>query len=125
MCGIFAYLNHLVPKKREEILSVLVNGLRRMEYRGYDSAGLAVDGADEVLLVRKTGKVAVLADSIKGLPVFLILMRVFRIERGSGRSSEHPLWHCAHSLGDARLAEGRELASPEKQRVQRFVYLRS
>lgn len=37
--GIFAYLNHLTPKSREEIIVLLVNGLKRLEYRGYDSAG--------------------------------------------------------------------------------------
>ena len=37
--GIFAYLNFLVPRKRHYILQTLINGLRRLEYRGYDSAG--------------------------------------------------------------------------------------
>ncbi|KNC49002.1 glucosamine-fructose-6-phosphate aminotransferase 2 [Thecamonas trahens ATCC 50062] len=44
MCGIFAYINHLVPRKRALLLQVLINGLRRLEYRGYDSAGVATDG---------------------------------------------------------------------------------
>ena len=39
MCGIFAYLNYLTPKTRKEILDFLINGLKRLEYRGYDSAG--------------------------------------------------------------------------------------
>lgn len=39
MCGIFAYLNYLTEKKRSEIIDVLLNGLSRLEYRGYDSAG--------------------------------------------------------------------------------------
>lgn len=39
MCGIFAYLNFATPKKRQEIIDILLQGLRRMEYRGYDSAG--------------------------------------------------------------------------------------
>ena len=40
--GIFAYLNYLVPATREEILKILINGLKRMEYRGYDSAGTTI-----------------------------------------------------------------------------------
>ena len=44
MCGIFAYVNYLQPKKREEIVQVLLQGLQRMEYRGYDSAGLSTGG---------------------------------------------------------------------------------
>jgi glucosamine--fructose-6-phosphate aminotransferase (isomerizing) len=39
MCGIFAYLNYLTPKKRSEVLELLITGLERLEYRGYDSAG--------------------------------------------------------------------------------------
>ena len=42
MCGIFAYLNYLTPKTQKEILDLLINGLKRLEYRGYDSAGTLV-----------------------------------------------------------------------------------
>ncbi|VEN56013.1 unnamed protein product [Callosobruchus maculatus] len=67
MCGIFAYLNYLTPKKRAEILELLVNGLKRLEYRGYDSAGVAVDAANskDIAIIKKTGKVALLEETIK------------------------------------------------------------
>ncbi|XP_019755797.1 glutamine--fructose-6-phosphate aminotransferase [isomerizing] 2 isoform X2 [Dendroctonus ponderosae] len=67
MCGIFAYLNYLTPKKRSEILDLLVNGLKRLEYRGYDSAGVAVDSVNEqdITLIKRTGKVALLEEAIK------------------------------------------------------------
>ncbi|KFB37580.1 AGAP011352-PA-like protein [Anopheles sinensis] len=68
MCGIFAYLNFLTPKSRREVLELLLNGLKRLEYRGYDSAGVAVDGiaADAgILLFKRTGKVKVLEDAIR------------------------------------------------------------
>lgn len=45
MCGIFAYLNYNVNRERRYILEVLFNGLRRLEYRGYDSAGISIDFA--------------------------------------------------------------------------------
>ncbi|XP_023546769.1 glutamine--fructose-6-phosphate aminotransferase [isomerizing] 2 [Cucurbita pepo subsp. pepo] len=45
MCGIFAYLNYNVHRDRRFILQVLFNGLRRLEYRGYDSAGISVDSS--------------------------------------------------------------------------------
>lgn len=45
MCGIFAYLNYNVNKERRYILEVLFNGLRRLEYRGYDSAGISIDAS--------------------------------------------------------------------------------
>lgn len=66
MCGIFAYLNYLTPKTRKEILDLLINGLKRLEYRGYDSAGVGIDGLnDEIILVKKKGKVKMLQDEIE------------------------------------------------------------
>lgn len=43
MCGIFAYLNYNVNRDRRYVLEILFNGLRRLEYRGYDSAGISID----------------------------------------------------------------------------------
>eukprot|EP00088_Acartia_fossae_P055509 TRINITY_DN6440_c0_g1_i4.p1 TRINITY_DN6440_c0_g1~~TRINITY_DN6440_c0_g1_i4.p1 ORF type:complete len:697 (-),score=69.01 TRINITY_DN6440_c0_g1_i4:103-2154(-) len=62
MCGIFAYLNFLTPKSRKEILDCLLNGLQRLEYRGYDSAGLGIDKQvnHQVMVFKKQGKVAAL-----------------------------------------------------------------
>jgi glutamine phosphoribosylpyrophosphate amidotransferase len=64
--GIFAYLNYLTPKTRCEVLECLVTGLERLEYRGYDSAGVAVDTNDtkNILLIKSTGKVKVLEEAI-------------------------------------------------------------
>lgn len=45
MCGIFAYLNFNVNRDRSYIIQVLFNGLRRLEYRGYDSAGICIDAS--------------------------------------------------------------------------------
>jgi len=65
MCGIFAYLNYLEPKTRREILETLIRGLQRLEYRGYDSAGVAYDGPDnKIKIIRQTGKVKMLQDEI-------------------------------------------------------------
>jgi glucosamine--fructose-6-phosphate aminotransferase (isomerizing) len=52
MCGIVGAIanNNVVP--------LLVEGLSRLEYRGYDSAGIAVIGADEIRRVRAVGRVA-------------------------------------------------------------------
>ncbi|KAF5103170.1 hypothetical protein DV451_001613 [Geotrichum candidum] len=48
MCGIFGYVNYLVPQTRGHIVSTLIEGLQRQEYRGYDSAGLGVDGDERL-----------------------------------------------------------------------------
>ena len=47
MCGIVGY----VGKKR--VVPVIIDGLRRLEYRGYDSAGIAVAGNGDGLQVRR------------------------------------------------------------------------
>ncbi|XP_043526905.1 glutamine--fructose-6-phosphate aminotransferase [isomerizing] 2-like isoform X6 [Frieseomelitta varia] len=66
MGGIFAYLNYLTPKSRKEILELLVGGLKRLEYRGYDSAGVALDSADgkDISIIKKQGKVKALEEEI-------------------------------------------------------------
>ncbi|KAG5288402.1 glucosamine-fructose-6-phosphate aminotransferase [Histoplasma ohiense] len=66
MCGIFGYINYLIEKDRAYIIQTLVNGLSRLEYRGYDSAGLAVDGdkKNEVFAFKEVGKVAKLRELI-------------------------------------------------------------
>lgn len=43
VCGIFGYYNFQVGRTRKEILDCLLTGLKRLEYRGYDSAGVSVD----------------------------------------------------------------------------------
>ncbi|XP_023247251.1 glutamine--fructose-6-phosphate aminotransferase [isomerizing] 2-like isoform X2 [Copidosoma floridanum] len=66
MCGIFAYLNYLTPKSRKEILELLVGGLKRLEYRGYDSAGVALDSPNgkDIAVIKKEGKVKALEEEI-------------------------------------------------------------
>lgn len=61
MCGIVGYIG----KKRA--YDVLIHGLHRLEYRGYDSAGVAIKKIDEILNVYKSkGKVAELELSVEG-----------------------------------------------------------
>jgi len=50
MCGIIGYVG------RDEVVPVILDGLRRLEYRGYDSAGMAVMGADRIQVLRAAGK---------------------------------------------------------------------
>lgn len=56
MCGIVGYIG------RSQAPTVLINGLRRLEYRGYDSAGLAVIHDRRVQVAKESGKVAALSE---------------------------------------------------------------
>ncbi|CDS12111.1 hypothetical protein LRAMOSA04306 [Lichtheimia ramosa] len=62
MCGIFGYCNYLSEQDRRFIVDTLINGLSRLEYRGYDSAGIAIDGdaEQETYIVKQVGKVSAL-----------------------------------------------------------------
>jgi glucosamine--fructose-6-phosphate aminotransferase (isomerizing) len=58
MCGIVAYVGH------KPAAPLLIEGLKRLEYRGYDSAGLAVVNADGLRVSRSVGRVSVLENQI-------------------------------------------------------------
>jgi len=63
MCGIVAYLG---DKKAEPIL---VEGLKRLEYRGYDSAGIALADAGDLQLVRSVGRISGLEKLLEEKPL--------------------------------------------------------
>jgi glucosamine--fructose-6-phosphate aminotransferase (isomerizing) len=63
MCGIVG------ASAKREVSEILVEGLRRLEYRGYDSAGLAVIENGALSVAKEKGKVAMLADAIAKTPI--------------------------------------------------------
>ena len=63
MCGIIGYLGS------KQVVPVLVDGLRRLEYRGYDSAGIALVRDGEVEVRRSPGKLSRLEEVIRTQPV--------------------------------------------------------
>ncbi|RJP22332.1 MAG: glutamine--fructose-6-phosphate transaminase (isomerizing) [Deltaproteobacteria bacterium] len=63
MCGIVGYTGP------NPCVDVLVDGLRRLEYRGYDSAGIAVQTGGDIAIRKSQGKIACLTDRIAKEPV--------------------------------------------------------
>src|SRR5215470_14850355 len=63
MCGIIGYIGS------KEVVPVLIEGLRRLEYRGYDSAGVAVVCDGHIDVRRSAGKLARLEEALVGAPL--------------------------------------------------------
>ena len=59
MCGIIGYVG------RQQALPILIDGLKRMEYRGYDSSGFAILSPEGILAEKYAGKIARLEEHIK------------------------------------------------------------
>ncbi len=101
MCGIVGYVG---PAIDGTALAVVMEGLARLEYRGYDSAGVAVLDGDHVATRKRAGKLANLRDALAEQPV-----------PASGTAIGHTRWathggptdanaHPHHGGPDGRLA---------------------
>ncbi|WAC66643.1 glutamine--fructose-6-phosphate transaminase (isomerizing) [Agrococcus sp. SL85] len=112
MCGIVGYAGE------RNSVEVLLEGLSRLEYRGYDSAGVAVLGAEGVDLRKRGGKLAVLRESLESTPIST-----------SGTGIGHTRWatHGAPTDGNAHphLGDEGRLALIHNGIIENFAELRA
>jgi glucosamine--fructose-6-phosphate aminotransferase (isomerizing) len=100
MCGIVGYVGG------RPALSIVLDGLRRLEYRGYDSAGVAVINKDTVLTEKKAGKLANLEKALADRPGDDISSGVTAIGHTRWATHGGPTDRNAHPhlSGDGRVA---------------------
>ncbi len=113
MCGIVGYVGSNSSQ------DVLLGGLRRLEYRGYDSAGIAVvDAASDLASAKKAGKLQALVDELESNPI-----------ADGGTGIGHTRWatHGGPTDGNAHphLADGGKLALIHNGIIENFAELRA
>src|SRR5579884_542454 len=95
MCGITGYIGD------RPAVQTSLNNLKRLEYRGYDSAGVAFPNCTQIEVVRATGKIANLERALDGLPVEAEVAIAHTRWATHGRPSEanaHPHRDCTGRL---------------------------
>ena len=113
MCGIVGYVGP------NDTVEALITGLRRLEYRGYDSAGIAViDESGELAVRKRSGKLARLEELLEASPV-----------RATGTGIGHTRWATHGGPTDANahphLGDDGKLALIHNGIVENFAELRS
>ena len=63
MCGIVCYVG------KKECSSIIMDGLAKLEYRGYDSAGIAIHNGTNIEILRQQGKLENLTDRLQTIPL--------------------------------------------------------
>ncbi len=63
MCGIIGYVGEKHPKE------ILINGLKRLEYRGYDSSGIALKNRSDIQIIKSKGKIKDLEEKVNILEI--------------------------------------------------------
>ncbi len=97
MCGIFCYLGG------KEALEVAISGLKRLEYRGYDSSGIAALKGNVILSTKAIGKVDVMALQARQVEAFkdvdvIIAQTRWATHGVPSKENAHPHLDQAHTL---------------------------
>lgn len=114
MCGIIGYIGTQQPSKP------LVEGLKNLEYRGYDSAGIALKNKEEIQVIKSVGKIINLEDKIKQTQVIPSELGIAHTRWAThGKPTEinaHP-----HTVGKVTLVHNGIIENAEELRQQLTV----
>ena len=78
MCGIVGYVGY------RDVTPVLINGLKKLEYRGYDSAGIAVlpsDSAGDIIVRKAKGALKFLEERMESQAILMLIHKQMLADR--------------------------------------------
>ena len=109
MCGIIGYIGEKNP------VEVLINGLKSLEYRGYDSAGIALKEKDQIEVIKSVGKIVNLEEKLKNQELISSHLGIAHTRWAThGKPSEknaHP-----HTVGNVTLVHNGIIENAEELR---------
>lgn len=109
MCGIIGYIGTKSP------IETLINGLKCLEYRGYDSAGIALKEKDQIEVIKSVGKIVNLEEKIKNkelIPSHLGIAHTRWATHGKpSEKNAHP-----HTVGNVTLVHNGIIENAEELR---------
>ena len=109
MCGIIGYIGEKNP------VEVLINGLKCLEYRGYDSTGIALKEKDQIEVIKSVGKIVNLEEKLKNqelIPSHLGIAHTRWATHGKpSEKNAHP-----HTVGNVTLVHNGIIENAEELR---------